>query len=425
MKRSILFIALLLCICSANAQNKKLNYTIAIAKFQLYYNSKNADSLYAMYSAQMRAALSVEKTKDLLENLNAQFGKLLNTSILQETAENTIYTGIFEKGKYNIVFPLNDKNQLSGLFFQPVQKEESNTAIAEKEPSNFNAQTQNGATLYGTLKMPESTKSKPNIVLIIAGSGPTDRNCNSAMGLKSNAFKMMADSLAQEGIASVRYDKRGVGESMGASGPESETRFDDMVNDAIKFIQKIKKDGRFGKIIIAGHSEGSLIAMIAANRESVDKLISISGAGESADKILMKQLNGIMPEDKTETTKILKSLKEGKTVAQVSSERLSSIFRNSVQPYMISWFAYDPQTEIKKLKNPILIIQGTTDLQVSVEDAQFLKAANSKAQLSIIKGMNHVLKTASLDKSENLASYNQPELPIVSEFAQAMIQFCR
>ncbi|MDI9318901.1 MAG: alpha/beta fold hydrolase [Phycisphaerales bacterium] len=425
MKRSILFIALLLCICSANAQNKKLNYTIAIAKFQLYYNSKNADSLYAMYSAQMRAALSVEKTKDLLENLNAQFGKLLSTSIVQETAENTIYTGVFEKGKYNIVFPLNDKNQLSGLFFQPVQKEESNTATAEKEPSNFNAQTQSGATLYGTLKMPESTKSKPNIVLIIAGSGPTDRNCNSAMGLKSNAFKMLADSLAQAGIASVRYDKRGVGESMGASSPESETRFDDMVNDAIKFIQKIKKDGRFGKIIIAGHSEGSLIGMIAANKEPVDKLISISGAGESADKILMKQLNGLMPEDKTETTKILKSLKEGKTVAQVSSERLSSIFRNSVQPYMISWFAYDPQTEIKTIRNPILIIQGTTDLQVSVEDAQFLKAANTNAQLSIIKGMNHVLKNASSDKSENLASYNQPELPIVSEFAQVMIQFCR
>lgn len=425
MKRSILFIALLLSICSANAQNKKLNYTIAIAKFQLYYNSKNADSLYAMYSAQMRAALTVEKTKDLLENLNTQFGKLLSTSILQETAENTVYTGVFEKGRYNIVFPLNDKNQLSGIFFQPVQKEESNAATTEKEPSNFNVQTQSGATLYGTLQMPESTKGKPNIVLIIAGSGPTDRNCNSAMGLKSNAFKMLADSLAKAGIASVRYDKRGVGESMGASGPESETRFNDMVNDVINFIQKIKKDGRFAKIIIAGHSEGSLIGMIAANKEPVDKLISISGAGESADKILMKQLNGLMPEDKTETTKILNTLKEGKTVAQVSSEKLSSIFRNSVQPYMISWFAYDPQTEIKKLKNPILIIQGTTDLQVSVEDAQLLKAANTKAQLTIIKGMNHVLKTASLDKSENLASYNQPELPIVSEFAQAMIQFCR
>jgi hypothetical protein len=254
MKSVILIVSLFFTLQVANGQNVKLNYMVAIAKFQQYYNQQNADSLYAMYSAQMRAALSPDKTKELLSNLNNQFGKLKSTEIFDETAEKTIYKGSFEKGDYYIVFPLNDKNQLNGLFFKPVEKKEETSG---QEHSNFNANTSSGVTLFGTLLMPTLTKIKPNVVLIIAGSGPTDRNCNSELGLKSNAFKMLADSLAKAGIASVRYDKRGVGESVGAATSESETRFTDMVDDAVSFLKKIKASGQFGKIFIAGHSEGS------------------------------------------------------------------------------------------------------------------------------------------------------------------------
>lgn len=298
------------------------------------------------------------------------------------------------------------------------------TVKAASNINNFNAVTAKGDTLFGTLQMPVDKLPTHNVVLIIAGSGPTDRDCNSIMGLKTDAFRMLADSLAKAGIASVRYDKRGVGDSKNAASKEEDTRFDDMVADAVQFVKKIKANKQFAKVFIAGHSEGSLVGMLAAQIENIDGYISIAGPGEDAGKILSKQIKTNAPQISEESDKIIASLRSGKTM-EAKDATVASVFRASVQPYLMSWMAYDPQLELKKLSIPVLIIQGSTDLQVTVADAQLLKQALPSAKLVIIDQMNHPLKTVSSDKQANTATYNKPELPIDSDFCQVMIGFCQ
>ena len=265
--------------------------------------------------------------------------------------------------------------------------------------------------LYGTLTLPDTKKACP-IVLIIAGSGQTDRDCNQP-SMKSNAYKQVAENLAEQGIATLRYDKRGVGESVFMMS-EGDLRFDDFVDDAILWINLLKADKRFSKLIIAGHSEGSLIGMIASQKTKVNAYISIAGAGKSIDEILKLQLKTAIPDSAyyIKSCLYLDTLKSGIQLTN-SDPALASLFRESIQPYMINWMKYDPSVEIKKLNMPILILQGENDIQVEVANALQLAEANKKAKIKIIKGMNHPLKLAEKDREKNFATYSDPTLPVV------------
>lgn len=278
--------------------------------------------------------------------------------------------------------------------------------------------------LYGTLTIPVEKKSFP-LVLIIAGSGPTDRNGNSAIGLTSNAYLMIARGLADSGIGSVRFDKRGIGASKNAMGSESELRFETYVQDAIAWIHLLESDKRFKELYILGHSEGSLIGILAAQQTKIEGYISVAGPGKSSDKILQDQLKDKLPIYLIAVTnQIIDNLKAGKTVEKVDPN-LMSMFRPSIQPYMISWFKYDPSVEIGKLKEDVLIIQGTTDLQVKTEEAYLLSKGNPKAELLIIDNMNHVLKESSMDTKENMGTYNMPNMPLKAGFLEAIIEFIK
>ena len=275
--------------------------------------------------------------------------------------------------------------------------------------------------ISGSLTIPVHFKEGP-VVLIIAGSGPTDRNGNNPM-MKNNSLQQLAFGLANKGIASLRFDKRGVAESASALKKESELRFDDFIADVRGWIELLKSDKRFKGIIIAGHSEGSLIGMIAAQQDC-SRFISIAGAGEPANITIRKQLAS-QPTQVTDIAyPVLDSIAAGHLVAEVRP-MLSSLFRPSVQPYLISWFKYNPKTEIKKLNIPVLIIQGTTDIQVSVDDAKNLHSAKPNAKLLLIENMNHVLKIVSGDRTENIKSYSNPDLPIASELMENIISFIR
>jgi uncharacterized protein len=281
--------------------------------------------------------------------------------------------------------------------------------------------TQTGI-IHGSLLTPKNF-STGAVMLIIAGSGPTDRDGNN-LTMKNESLKQLAYGLANQGIASLRYDKRGIGESRMAMKSEATLRFDDYVADASMWISFLRNDGRFNKIIVAGHSEGSLIGMIAAQKLA-NGFVSIAGAGQSADKVLKEQLMMQPKQIKDPAYAIIDSLVMGKTVEQVNP-MLFSLFRPSVQPYMISWFKYDPQKEIKKLNIPILILQGTRDLQVTEDDAKLLKKANGAAEMLIIKNMNHVLKTIDSDnKGINIASYSNPTLLIEQELVDAIAEFVK
>src|SRR5699024_1326941 len=201
--------------------------------------------------------------------------------------------------------------------------------------------------------------------------------------------------LAENGIASVRYDKRGAGKNKDAITAEEDMRFDQFIDDALHWVDLLSADDQFTGIGIIGHSQGSLVGMVAAQDDKVDTFVSVAGAGSPIDEVMLQQL---------------KEHKKGRQIENVS-QALQSEFRPSVQPFLSSWMEYDPADEIQKLDIPTLIINGTRDLQVTKEEADKLHAAKSDAELLIVDKMNHVLKEATVDKGKNMETYWDSDIP--------------
>ncbi len=274
--------------------------------------------------------------------------------------------------------------------------------------------------IKGSLLVP-SNSEKASVVLIISGSGPTDRNGNNP-NMTNNSLMMLANELKKNGIASLRFDKRGIGESTSSGMQESDLRFENYVNDVKGWVDLLKESNKFSKIIVLGHSEGSLIGMIASQKAEVEKFISVAGAGNSAGDIIREQLKAQPAVVLNQSLPIIEKLENGEREENVP-QMLYALFRPSVQPYMISWFKYDPQIEIAKLNKPVLIVQGTTDIQVSVLDADKLASANNKAQKQIIEGMNHILKEAEMDRLKNIQTYSMPDLPLKKSLIEIIVKF--
>tara|TARA_B100000686_G_scaffold292119_1_gene320611 strand:+ start:530 stop:1456 length:927 start_codon:yes stop_codon:yes gene_type:complete len=268
-------------------------------------------------------------------------------------------------------------------------------------------QTSTG-NIEGTLLLP--TVEKPTIALIIAGSGPTDRDGNSS-GLKMNYLKMLAEGLYENNIASIRYDKRGIGASVMPGLKEDDLTFSHFISDAELWMDKIMDDSRFGDIVVIGHSEGSLIGMIASQNKNPNKFISIAGPGITMLATLRRQLKDQPPYILSMSEPILEKLEKGQTVDSVPP-LLNNLFRESVQNYLISVSKYDPAVQISKLKCPVMIVQGTTDIQIEVLDAEKLAEANTNSKLLIIEGMNHILKEAPENRLLNIQTYGNPDLKI-------------
>ncbi|AWA29817.1 alpha/beta hydrolase [Flavobacterium magnum] len=274
--------------------------------------------------------------------------------------------------------------------------------------------------IKGTLYTPQNASLKTKLVILIAGSGPTDRNGNQP-GLENNSLKFLAQNLAQNGNAVYSYDKRIIALANSGKLDENSLSFEDFITDAKAVIAYFKSKKAYSKIIVAGHSEGSLIGMEAA-RGNADAYISIAGAGRSIDEVIMDQLKGQPQQMLDAAAEGFATLKSGKTF-KLEDPSLGMIFRESVQPYMISWIKYNPQQEIKSLTIPVLLVNGTKDLQVKVSEAELLKAAKPDAILKIIPDMNHVLKNIAAGDAENGASYTNPVLPLDTTFTHTVNQF--
>jgi uncharacterized protein len=292
------------------------------------------------------------------------------------------------------------------------------TAAAAAEEVTLQTPT---GTLYGTLLI--SSVPSP-VVLIIAGSGPTDRDGNSSqLPGKNNKYRMLAEALAARGIASLRYDKRGVGASIDALGDPSKFTLDIHIEDAVAWLQQLRSDPRFSMVGIVGHSLGSLIGIVAAQRVFVERVISLEGAGRPAGDLLLSQLEGqLSPELMSAARSIVASLNAGVRVTNVPAA-LYNIFGPPGQSFLISWFRYDPAQEIARLTMPVLIVQGTTDRQVTVNDAERLAEGNRSAALAIITGMNHVLKDVPPDPDAQDRSEIDPTLPIDAALVRAISAF--
>lgn len=280
-----------------------------------------------------------------------------------------------------------------------------------------------GGVLHGSLLLPKVEFPIP-VALLIAGSGPTDRNGNNPMG-RNDSLKRLAQALAKRGIASLRYDKRGIGQSQAVAPDESQLSVDAYVADAQAWAQKLKADARFSDLVLIGHSEGALIATLAAPAVEPAALISIAGSGRAIDQLLREQLQGRLPPVLLATAYyLLDELKAGRTHEQVP-EKLQVLFRPSVQPYLISLFRYDPAEAFANTTAPALIVQGTHDIQVDLQDAERLQDAREDSEVAIIGGMNHVLRITPAGPAGQTASYSRPELPIAHELTERISQFLR
>ncbi|UVL86771.1 alpha/beta hydrolase [Pseudomonas sp. B21-028] len=276
--------------------------------------------------------------------------------------------------------------------------------------------------LFGSLLLPKSDTPVP-VVLIISGSGPTDRDGNNPEGGRNDSLKRLAWVLAKHNIASVRYDKRGVAASLAATPDERDLSVEAYVADAVAWSHKLAADPRLGPLILLGHSEGALIASLAAPQANAAAVISVAGSARPIDQVLRQQLGSRLPPPlMLRSNELLDSLKAGRVDANVPAQ-LQFIFRPSVQPYLISLFRQDPARAFAALKVPALIIQGSHDIQVSVDDARQLKAAKPDAELALIEGMNHVMRIVPNDEKQQLASYKNPDLPLAAALGTHILAF--
>lgn len=270
----------------------------------------------------------------------------------------------------------------------------------------------------GTLLTPNAIDA-PKLAIIIAGSGPTDRDGNQNF-MRNNSLKKLSESLTTAGIATFRYDKRIV-KQITNNNIDPNIKFDDFVTDAISVVDYFKQSNAFSNIYIIGHSQGSLVGMMAA-KDRADGFISIAGSGQSIDAVITEQISLMDPSLKDATTKAFKSLKAGQLTTDYPPA-LTPIFKADVQPFIMSWMKYDPQKIITSLKIPVLIINGTNDLQVSTAEAELLKKAANNSEIKIIDKMNHVLFIINGDKLVNSKSYNESSRNISEELIISISTF--
>ena len=262
-----------------------------------------------------------------------------------------------------------------------------------------------------------ATVNSKQLAIIIPGSGPTNRNGNSHIGLKGDSYKMLATALASNGINTFTYDKRIIALLKSNKVNEKELNFEQNIEDINSIINYFKN--KYPEIILIGHSEGALVGNMAAiENSSVTSFISLQGAGKSADQILFDQITKQAPFFSKQINEIHDQLKKGEVVKSIPP-MLNTIYRPDVQPYLISWMKYDPAVEIKKVKQPILIIDGTKDLQVDTEQANLLAKAAPKAKKVTIENMNHILKKIEKDE-DNLKSYQDSSFELHPELVEGV-----
>jgi len=384
------------------------------------------DQVAENFSDEVAAGLPGDKLKTTVETLQTQVGRyqgVANEAKVQEIQSNQVVDLLcsFELTKLVFRVSYNDQQQVAGIFFLPAPAEPS--PVDKNAPPDVQLETKD-TTLYGTIDLPKGDGPFP-AVLVVSGSGPNDRDGNQ-VALKSDYLKKLAAGLTEQGFAVLRYDKRGSGKSEVGDAPLETFRFDVFVDDAVGWVTMLRKDNRFSSVAILGHSQGSLVAMLAAQRVPVDAIVSIAGAGRSIDKVLITQLGEqlkSMPELRAHAFAVIEELAAGQTV-QDYPEKLEALFNPSVQGFLISWMQHDPVKVIATLEIPILIVQGTRDIQVLVEDAEALKKGQSAAELVLVKNMNHVLRHIATE-AEQLPSYGNAKLPLDPQLVPTATSFLK
>lgn len=273
-----------------------------------------------------------------------------------------------------------------------------------------------GLELAGTLTTPRGvTKSVP-VVVIIAGSGPTDRNGNSVMGIRPNSYAQLAWRLAERGIASLRYDKRVL---PGTKGTVDITTLSlaDFASDARAAAESLAIDKRFSRVLLLGHSEGASLALIAAkNGPPVAGVISVSGLGRAVTTVIRQQLSRQV--DSATLVRYDSAMAEylrGEPPKDIPAG-LEAFFVPMNLRFMRTWAEFDPPAAMRAVRQPVLIVQGGRDLQVTPKDAELLKSGRPDAPIVIVPLANHVLKQAAdTTLAGQMPLYQNPAAPIMPD----------
>jgi pimeloyl-ACP methyl ester carboxylesterase len=303
-------------------------------------------------------------------------------------------------------------------------------ALAATAPASTPVETfvEISGPLKGTQLAPAAGPRAP-VALILSGSGPTDRDGNSPLGVKGSTYRLLAEALAEQGVTTVRVDKRGQFASGGAAVDGNKVFIADLAADANAWAADLKARTGAPCVWLIGHSEGALVAEVAAQSgKDLCGLVLVSGAGERMSDTIRRQLKAGMPPGPMldQSLADITTLEAGGDVDPTGlPQGLQMLFTPRVQPYLKALFTYDPPALLQAYKRPVLIVQGKTDLQITTADAETLKAAKPDATLVELDGVNHLLKIAPLDRAANLATYADPSLPLAPGVAETIGGFIK
>lgn len=283
--------------------------------------------------------------------------------------------------------------------------------------------------LRGTLLSSAAQSASAPVVLILPGSGPTDRNGDGPL-IRTSAYRMLAEGLASRGIASVRIDKRGMFGSASAIADADNVSIDDYASDVHTWVTSIRQRTGASCVWVLGHSEGGLVALTAArDTQAICGLILVATAGRPLATVLREQLkaNPANAPVLDNAMSVIASLEAGRTVPATQIDpALLPLFRPQAQRFLMSELSLDPAALLSGYAKPVLIVQGLRDLQVTRADAERLKQADPHAELALVANANHVLKTVRTDdRSENFATYTNPDLPLADSIVDVISAFVR
>jgi hypothetical protein len=249
---------------------------------------------------------------------------------------------------------------------------------------------------------------KPPVALLIAGSGSTDHDGNGPQ-MKPATLKKLSDQLVARNIATLRYDKRGAGGWKAEFGKPEDFRFKDFVTDASALVKYLRESGKFSKVILVGHSEGGLVAILTAQQQPVDRLVLLATAARKQGELLKAQLEKrLSPEAYAPVAKAIDAIMAGQIVDPPPQ---GLPIPPAMQPGLASAFNEDPIDPLQKLTLPVLIVAGGRDLQLARVDMIALSTAAPQARTAWEPDMNHVLVDVT-DDPDNLAAYGQSDRPL-------------
>jgi pimeloyl-ACP methyl ester carboxylesterase len=286
-----------------------------------------------------------------------------------------------------------------------------------------------GGFLPGTLELPPTAGSGIPLVILMSGAGTTDRDGNNFnVPGKTDALALLASGLAQKGVASFRFDRRGAGEAYSIEKPGQQTGLYAHSGDAAKLIAYFSADARFSRIVLAGMNEGAWIgamavSLVEAGGFFADGLVVLDSAGTPPIETLTESLSTLDEATRLEARAIIKAILDHGDYPE-PSEALSDFFTTGRREWLESWLKFDPPKIFAELQCPVLFVFGQKDMQVEPKSFERLLAARPGAPARIIPGMNYALKAVGSEE-ENFKSFTNPEFPVPKSLIELVAAFAK